>query len=104
YLRRVDGFGFSFHQTILKAGSSTRIHYKNHVEAVLVTSGYGELELLQPQQTEGEGFAVFKLEPGSFYGLGGQECHVVRASPDGDLCVSCAFNPPVDGLEDHNAE
>eukprot|EP00439_Symbiodinium_sp_Y106_P051134 s1516_g6.t2 len=104
YLRRVDGFGFSFHQTLLKAGSSTRIHYKNHVEAVLVTSGYGELELLQPHQTEGEGFAVFKLEPGSFYGLGGQECHVVRASPDGDLCVSCAFNPPVDGSEDHNAE
>ncbi|CAE7366080.1 ectD [Symbiodinium natans] len=112
-----------------EAGSSTRIHYKNHVEAVLVTSGSTELrwmgfkgcmgswscfshtrlrELLgkgwKGKQAAIEGFAVFKLEPGSFYGLGGQECHVVRASPNGDLCVSCAFNPPVDGAEDHNAE
>ena len=26
-------------------------------------------------------------QTGSFYGLGGQECHVVRAAPDGDMYV-----------------
>jgi len=104
YLLRADGFGFSFHNTIIRAGTSTRIHYKNHVEAVLVTSGSGEIELCHPRQQEGEGFAVFRLGPGSFYGLGGQECHYLRAAADTDMHVSCAFSPPVDGSEDHDSE
>ena len=29
-----DGMGFSFHDTILYAGTQTRIWYKNHLEAV----------------------------------------------------------------------
>lgn len=104
YITRKDGFGFSFHHTVLRAGQSTLIHYKNHVEAVLVFSGSGEIELCHPKQAEGDGFAVFKLEPGTFYGLGGQERHYLRASSEGDMHVACAFNPPVDGAEDHNEE
>ena len=101
YLVRKDGFGFSFHHTVLCAGQSTHICYKNHVEAVLVFSGHGEIELCHEGGKEGEGFAVFKLEPGVFYGLGGQENHYLRASKEGDMHVACAFNPPIDGAEDH---
>jgi hypothetical protein len=48
-----------------------------------------------------EGFVVLKLEPGTFYGLGGQERHYLRASVDVDMHAICAFNPPIDGKEDH---
>ena len=33
-LLRDDNMGFSFHETIIYAGSKTHIHYKNHLEAV----------------------------------------------------------------------
>eukprot|EP00930_Biecheleria_cincta_P020622 TRINITY_DN15473_c3_g1_i2.p1 TRINITY_DN15473_c3_g1~~TRINITY_DN15473_c3_g1_i2.p1 ORF type:complete len:379 (-),score=36.94 TRINITY_DN15473_c3_g1_i2:373-1509(-) len=102
YLKREDGFGFSFHHTILKAGQSTHIHYKNHVEAVLITSGTGTIELIQEGQQEGEGFAVFRLAPGVMYGLGGLDNHYLRADAGADMHVACAFNPPVDGSEDHD--
>jgi len=102
YLTRKDDFGFSFHHTVLRAGQSTHIHYKNHVEAVLVTSGSGSIELVEDGQAEGDGFALFRLEPGSFYGLGGQDNHYLRADPEEDMHVACAFNPPVDGSEDHD--
>ncbi|CAE8605181.1 unnamed protein product, partial [Polarella glacialis] len=105
YLVGADSFGFSFHHTVLKAGKSTYIHYKNHVEAVLVVEGEGTIELVREGQKEGEGFAKFRLGPGVFYGLGGgQESHFLRASEASDLSVACAFNPPVTGVEDHNKE
>ena len=30
-----DGMGFSFHLTTLRAGSELKMHYKNHLEAVM---------------------------------------------------------------------
>lgn len=173
YLLRKDGMGFSFHETILRAGQSTLIWYRNHVEAVLIVEGEGEIEIVTPDQREGEG-VVHQLKTGSvrgrgikrssarhyrsldggpaaahqslqvhviafacardivltpfrhnvmlnaslpsltcvatpasasspqFYGLDGNERHFLRASPDGDMRVVCAFNPPVAGDEDHN--
>lgn len=103
YLTREDGFGFSFHETVLKAGTSTLIHYKNHVEAVLICSGSGWIELANENNRQDDGFAKFRLEPGTFYGLGGQERHFLYADPEQDMVVACAFNPPIAGIEDHNA-
>ena len=42
---------------------------------------------------------MFRLEPGTLYGLGGQENHYLRALPGSDMHVSRAFNPPVGGAE-----
>eukprot|EP00499_Haloplacidia_sp_CaronLabIsolate_P002577 CAMPEP_0196780102 /NCGR_PEP_ID=MMETSP1104-20130614/7121_1 /TAXON_ID=33652 /ORGANISM="Cafeteria sp., Strain Caron Lab Isolate" /LENGTH=190 /DNA_ID=CAMNT_0042150293 /DNA_START=11 /DNA_END=583 /DNA_ORIENTATION=+ len=103
YLKRKDGLGFSFHHTVLYAGSSTLIWYKNHVEAVIVTHGAGEIEVVEPGQKEGEG-KVYKLDVGTCYALNGQERHYLRAYKDADMHVICAFNPPIAGSEDHNEE
>ena len=84
YLKRSDGMGFSFHYTIIKAGSSTEIWYKNHVEAVLVVKGSGEVELVEGGQMEGEG-KTFPLKPGTFYALDKQDRHFLRASRDEDM-------------------
>lgn len=86
----------------MKEGTSTLIWYQNHVEAVFITHGEGEIELVGPDQKEGEGI-VHKLAPGTMYGLDGQERHYLRATK-GDIVVVCAFNPPVAGTEDHNAD
>ncbi|KAA0160379.1 hypothetical protein FNF31_04187 [Cafeteria roenbergensis] len=102
YTLRKDGMGFSFHWTTLKEGTSTLIWYKNHHEAVFVFAGEGEIEVVTPEQSEGEG-TVYKLGPGDFYGLDGHERHFLRATK-GDLHVACAFNPPIAGSEDHNED
>ena len=61
--------------------------YRNHVEAVLVTSGTGTVEVVTEDQKEGEG-TVYPLAPGTFYGLNGNERHFLRASDDGDMKVA----------------
>ncbi len=38
-----DGMGFSFHNTILKAGSEHSFHYKHHFESVYCMSGRGRI-------------------------------------------------------------
>ena len=38
-----DGMGYSVHDTIIKEGTETHIHYKNHLESVYLTEGEGEV-------------------------------------------------------------
>ena len=94
-LLRKDGMGFSFHETIIHAGTETRMWYKNHVEAVFCVEGEGTLEDL----TNG---GVHAIEPGMMYALNEHERHVVRAVSD--LRLLCVFNPPCSGQEVHDAE
>lgn len=94
-LLRKDGMGFSFHETIIYAGTETRMWYKNHQEAVFCVEGEGTLEDL------GDG-AVYNVEPGMMYALDAHEKHVVRAKTD--LRLLCVFNPPCTGNEVHDAE
>jgi L-ectoine synthase len=88
-----DGMGFSFHLTTMRAGTELRMHYKHHLEAVLVLKGTGTIENL----ATGE---VHELKPGVLYALNDHDRHVVR--PKTDLLTACAFNPPVTGNEVHD--
>jgi L-ectoine synthase len=85
--------GFSLHDTILHAGTETRMWYANHVEAVYVIEGRGELV----NEDTGEHHV---LAPGTMYLLNGHEHHTVRAETD--IRTVCAFNPPVTGREVHD--
>ncbi|HQI23528.1 MAG TPA: ectoine synthase, partial [Smithella sp.] len=40
-LLKKDGMGFSFHETIIFAGTETHIWYKHHLEAVFCVEGEG---------------------------------------------------------------
>jgi len=94
FLLRKDGMGFSFHDTILYAGSVTKIWYKHHLEAVYCIEGKGELEL--------EDGTVYEIRPGMFYGLDGHEKHYLKA--ESDLRMMCVFTPALTGEEVHDEE
>ncbi|MCB1102031.1 MAG: ectoine synthase, partial [Kiritimatiellae bacterium] len=38
-----DGMGFSLHDTLIHAGTTTRMHYQHHLEAVYCIQGRGHL-------------------------------------------------------------
>lgn len=88
-----DGMGFSFHVTTMFAGRELRMHYQNHVEAVLVLKGTGTLEDLDTGE-------VHRLAPGVLYALNAHDRHIVR--PETDILTACVFNPPVTGSEVHD--
>ncbi|MFI6350912.1 ectoine synthase [Streptomyces sp. NPDC050560] len=88
-----DGVGFSLHETILYAGTETKMWYQNHIEAVVCVEGEAEL-------TDEETGEKHWLAPGTTYVLNGHERHVLR--PKSDFRCICVFNPPVTGREDHD--
>ena len=95
FLLKNDRMGFSFHDTILHAGSETLIWYKNHLEAVYCIDGIGELEDLD----NGE---IHQIQAGTFYALDGHERHYLRAKTD--LRMMCVFSPALTGKEVHDKE
>ena len=95
FLLRNDGLGFSFHDTVLYAGTETYIWYKHHLEAVYCIDGEGELEDL-------DNGVFHEIRPGTFYALDGHERHYLRAKTD--LRMMCVFSPALTGAEVHDAE
>lgn len=90
-----DGAGFSFHDTVLYAGTSTEMWYRHHVESVYCIEGEGELTNLE----NGE---VHAIAPGTLYLLDGHERHILTAHTD--LRMMCVFNPPLTGQETHDED
>lgn len=88
-----EGAGFSVHETTLYAGTESEFCYQNHIEAVFVVEGEGEIEDL----ATGE---VHQLAPGSLYLLDDHDRHRVR--PRTQMRTVCVFNPPVTGREVHD--
>jgi len=92
-LLRKDGMGFSFNDTIIKAGTETFIWYANHLEAVYCIEGDGEIETL----ADGK---IYQIGPGTLYALDEHDKHLLRARTD--LRMMCVFNPPLTGREVHD--
>lgn len=90
-----DKVGFSLHDTVLFAGTSTTMQYANHTEAVYVVEGAGKLHDHETGETH-------QLAPGTMYLLNGGEKHTLEV--ERDLRCVCVFNPPVTGREVHDAD
>lgn len=90
-----DEVGFSFHDTVLHAGSVTNMWYQHHVEAVYCIEGEGEL-------TETTSGIRHRIEPGVLYVLNGHEPHRLEALTE--LRMICVFTPPLTGAEVHDEE
>lgn len=90
-----DGTTFSFHDTVLGAGTTTTIWYRHHVEAVYCIDGEGLL-------TNRETSECHPVRPGTFYCLDRHERHALRA--DTDLRMLCVFTPPLTGAEVHDED
>lgn len=95
FLLARDEVGFSFHDTVMYAGTHTRMWYRNHIEAVYCIEGEGELEVLDDG-------ARHRITPGTLYTLNGHERHIMH--PQTDMRLICVFNPPVSGKEVHDAD
>ncbi|HVM39654.1 MAG TPA: ectoine synthase [Acidimicrobiia bacterium] len=93
FLLARDGMGFSLHDTVLHAGTTTTMWYRNHVEAVYCIEGEGRL-------TDFATGAVHRIAPGTMYALDQHDRHELEAVTD--LRVVCVFNPPLTGGEVHD--
>ncbi len=91
-----DGAGFSFHETIIKAGTETRIWYKHHIEAVYCVAGDGEIEDLKTGE-------IHPIKDGTLYLLNDNDEHLLRGGRE-DMRLICAFNPPIIGQETHDED
>ena len=90
-----DAAGFSFHETLIRAGTETHIWYKHHIEAVYCVGGKGEIEDLK-------GGEVHPIKDDTLYLLNHHDEHLLRAFSE--LRLICAFNPPLTGREHHDAD
>lgn len=88
-----DKMGFSVHDTVLGAGTVTKMWYQNHLEAVYCIEGEGKLEDLQSGRT-------YDIRPGTLYALDQHDRHVLTATTA--LRMVCVFNPPLVGSELHD--
>jgi L-ectoine synthase len=93
-LLKDDAMGFSFHITTIYAGAELPMHYQNHLEAVYCISGEGSVEDL----ATGE---IHPIKPGVLYALDKHDRHVLRGKTE--MVMACAFNPPLNGREVHDA-
>lgn len=90
-----DGTRFSLHDTVLRAGTTTTMWYRHHVEAVYCVGGTGWLH-------DDEAGTRHALREGVLYCLDGHEHHRVEATTD--LRMICVFDPPLSGGEVHDAD
>ncbi|MBT8042348.1 MAG: ectoine synthase [Pontiella sp.] len=94
-LLKSDNMGFSFHITTIYKGADFQMHYQNHLESVYCVSGKGEIESLEDGRT-------YPIIPGTLYNLNQHDRHILRAFEE--LQLACVFNPPLNGMEVHNAD
>ncbi len=95
-LLKEDAMGFSFHETIIKAGTKTHIHYKNHLEAVYCVGGNGRIEDLASGETH-------EIQDGTMYALNKNDEHYLYGGSE-DMRLICVFNPPLRGDEVHRED
>jgi L-ectoine synthase len=88
-----DRMGFSLHDTLIHAGTQTRMWYQNHLEAVYCVAGKGTVEVLK----SGEKIAIGE---GTLYALDQHDEHVLHAETE--MRMICVFNPPLLGGEVHD--
>jgi L-ectoine synthase len=95
YLVAADGLGFSLHSVRIRKGGEGDLWYKHHWEGNLVLDGVFEVT------DRGTG-TVHTLEAGALYVVGPKDRHHVRALTD--VHVISVFDPPLTGLETHDAD
>lgn len=96
FLVQDDNVGYSLTDTTVRAGTKSRLQYRNHIEACYCIEGSGEVIELDG--------TVNPIMPGRMYALDEHEVHYLVASPHEDLRLVCVFNPPLRGDEVHQLD
>ncbi|MEU4584502.1 ectoine synthase [Kitasatospora aureofaciens] len=96
FLTESDGLGYTVTDTIVRAGTKSRLEYRRHLEACYCIEGSGEVV-----DTAGDSHPI---TPGTLYALNEHDAHWLVASPHEDLRLVCMFTPALRGDEVHNLE
>ncbi|WP_433273811.1 ectoine synthase [Actinosynnema sp. CS-041913] len=96
FLLASDGMGYTVTDTIVAAGTKSRLEYRNHLEACYCIAGSGEVV-----NSAGDAFPIV---PGTLYALDNHDPHFLVASPDEDLRLVCVFVPALRGDERHSLD
>lgn len=96
FLLNSDNMGYTVTDTIVRAGTKSRLEYRNHLEACYCIEGRGEVVDL-------DGVA-HPIEPGTLYALDRNDPHFLVAAPDTDLRLVCVFSPALRGNERHSLD
>jgi L-ectoine synthase len=94
FLTLRDGMGYTVTDTIVRAGTSSQLEYRNHLEACYCIAGSGEVI-----DSAGDSHPI---QVGTLYALDKNDPHVLIASPHEDLRLICVFNPALIGDEVHD--
>ncbi|CZF79241.1 L-ectoine synthase [Grimontia celer] len=89
-----DNMGFTICHTVVRAGSESKLHYRNHLEACYCIEGEGEVEDMAGN--------VFPIRKGDIYVLDQHDPHYLRGGKTQDLVLVSVFNPPLTGSEKHD--
>ncbi len=93
FLLESDGMGYTVTDTIVNAGTTSRLEYKNHLEACYCIEGSGAVVEMDGTRHE--------IVPGTLYALDKHDMHDLIANPEGDMRLVCMFTPALTGDEAH---
>ncbi|MFF9778152.1 ectoine synthase [Streptomyces sp. NPDC013978] len=96
FLTESDGLGYTVTDTIVRAGTKSRLEYRRHLEACYCIEGSGEIVDMNGNS--------HPITPGTLYALDKHDAHWLVADPDQDLRLVCMFTPALRGDESHNLD
>ncbi|MFF5448580.1 ectoine synthase [Streptomyces sp. NPDC012888] len=96
FLTESDGLGYTVTDTIVRAGTKSRLEYRRHLEACYCIEGSGEVVDMAGDS--------HPITPGTLYALDKHDAHWLIASPHEDLRLVCMFTPALRGDEVHNLD
>jgi L-ectoine synthase len=96
FLLASDGMGYTVTDTIVRAGTKSRLEYRRHLEACYCIHGLGQIV-----DADGQSHTI---EPGTLYALDRHDPHFLIADPGDDLRLVCIFSPALHGDETHNLD
>jgi L-ectoine synthase len=96
FLLQSDGMGYTVTDTIVRAGTKSRLEYEHHLEACYCIEGSGEVVELDGTS--------HPIRPGTIYALDRHDAHFLVGSPHEDLRLVCVFSPALRGDERHSLD
>jgi len=93
FLIEHDNMGYSLTDTIINAGTTSLLEYKNHLETCYCIEGEGEVKTFNDGK-------VYPIKAGSMYALDNNERHYLTAFTT--MRLVCVFSPALKGKEAHN--
>lgn len=93
---RSDGIGFALAHTVVRAGTESKLQYRNNLEACYCISGSGSVEDVYGN--------VYPITPGVVYVLNDNDKHYLRADKGQDMVLVSVFNPAIVGTEAHQLD